>query len=260
MTPATVPSLDRKVALSAQDFHVAYGRVEAVKGVELTVREGEIVAIIGPNGAGKTTLLAGLMGLLPSSGRVAYFGETLLDGPDVGALVRRGVTLVPEKRELFPSMSVEDNLRLGGFDRYRRGDRGLEASLVEVFVRFPRLGERRQQKAGTLSGGERQMLAMGRALMSKPRLLMLDEPSLGLAPLVTRDVLAVVASLRDLGIACILVEQNARAALAIADRACVMESGVLVAEGQASQIANDPRMIETYLGSSSREPAIVLQA
>ncbi len=164
--------------------------------------------------------------------------------------VRRGVALIPEKRELFTSMSVEDNLRLGGFDRYRRGDRGLDASLSEVYALFPRLHERRKQAAGTLSGGERQMLAMGRALMASPKLLMLDEPSLGLAPLVTRDVLATVAGLRDRGISCLLVEQNARAALAIADHACVMEAGRFVATGPARDIANDPTVIQTYLGTS----------
>ncbi|TGD94280.1 ABC transporter ATP-binding protein [Methylobacterium nonmethylotrophicum] len=251
MTVAAFPAPSRKPVLEVRDVRIAYGRVEAVRDVSLTIREGEIVAIIGPNGAGKTTLLAGLMGLLPLSGTMAVFGETLADGPEVGALVRRGVALIPEKRELFTSLSVEDNLRLGAFDRYRRGDRTLAASLSEIYALFPRLHERREQAAGTLSGGERQMLAMGRALMSAPKLLMLDEPSLGLAPLVTRDILATVARLRDRGLSCLLVEQNARAALAIADTACVMESGRFVATGPARDIASDPRVIQTYLGTRS---------
>ncbi|KPF94410.1 metal-dependent hydrolase [Rhodopseudomonas sp. AAP120] len=234
--------------LQADSISIGYGRVDVVHGVSLTVRRGQIIAIIGPNGAGKTTLLSGLMGLLPVKGALTFFGETATEQPSVEALVGRGVTLIPETRELFGPMSVEDNLLLGGFARYQQGHRDLDAGLEEVYALMPRLRERKAQAAKTLSGGERQMLAMGRALMSKPQLLLLDEPSLGLAPLITRDILRTVASLRDLGMSCLLVEQNAKAALRIADYAYVMESGAFVLEGPAAEIAANPDVIASYLG------------
>ena len=233
--------------LELQNLCVSYGAVEAVHEVTLDVKEGEIVTVIGPNGAGKTTLLAAAMGLLPSKGHLALAGERIAR-PSVEAMVARGVALVPEKRELFGEMSVEDNLLLGGFSLWRRGQRNQTVRMAEVFDIFPRLRERRAQMASTLSGGERQMLAIGRALMAKPRLLMLDEPSLGLAPLIVREVLHVVASLRERGVSVLLVEQNARAALQVADRAYVLEMGAVALSGPAAELLHDRRIIDTYLG------------
>ena len=233
--------------LQLRDFGVSYGAVQAVHGVELAVHEGEIVTVIGPNGAGKSSLLCAAMGLLPSGGTLAVDG-VIIPRPSVELMVARGVSLVPERRELFGDMPVEDNLLLGGFWRWRKGERDHARRLQEVFDLFPRLQERSQQLASTLSGGERQMLAIGRALMARPRLLMLDEPSLGLAPLIVREVLQMVASLRDLGVSVLLVEQNARAALQVADRAYVLEMGAVVLEGTAQDLLHDRRIIDTYLG------------
>ncbi|HEX6017477.1 MAG TPA: ABC transporter ATP-binding protein [Burkholderiaceae bacterium] len=233
--------------LEVRDLRVAYGKVQAVHGVSLDVPHGAIVTVIGPNGAGKTTLLAALMGLLPSRGEVRYSGRDLAEVP-TEARVALGLALVPERRELFGELTVHDNLRLGAFQRSRRRDPGVADDLADVYRRFPRLAERRRQLAATLSGGERQMLAIGRALMGRPRLLMLDEPSLGLAPRVVRDILAIVAELRAGGVAVLLVEQNARAALQIADRGCVLETGELVLEGRADELACDARVVESYLG------------
>ncbi|HEY2256740.1 MAG TPA: ABC transporter ATP-binding protein [Variovorax sp.] len=234
-----------------QDFSVAYGAVEAVHGVALQVDEGEIVTVIGPNGAGKTTLLCAAMGLLPSSGSLLLDGERIAR-PSVEAMVARGVALVPERRELFGEMPVEDNLLLGGFYRWRTGRRDQKERMDEVFAIFPRLKERRAQLASTLSGGERQMLAIGRALMARPRLLMLDEPSLGLAPLIVREVLHVVSSLRAHGVSVLLVEQNARAALQVADRGYVLETGAVALTGPADALLHDRRIIDTYLGLGSK--------
>lgn len=230
--------------LTIDRLSVAYGHVEAVTGVSLRVAAGEIVTVIGANGAGKSTLLNAALGLLPSRGEIRF------DGRDMAAIeaedrVGLGLCLVAEKRELFGTMTVEDNLVLGGF----RVDRRTSADTLEaVFDRFPRLKERRTQLAGTLSGGERQMLAMGRALMSRPRLLMLDEPSLGLAPRIVADIFTVIADLRATGVAILLVEQNARAALNAADRAYVMELGEFVLDGNASDIASNQRVVASYLG------------
>ena len=236
--------------LQLQDLSVSYGAVEAVHQVRLDVNEGEIVTVIGPNGAGKTTLLCAAMGLLPATGSITLAGERIAR-PSVEAMVARGVGLVPEKRELFGDMSVEDNLLLGGFSRWRRGQRDQRQRMQEVFAIFPRLQERRSQLASTLSGGERQMLAIGRALMARPRLLMLDEPSLGLAPRIVREVLQVVWNLRRLGVSVLLVEQNARAALQVADRADVLEMGEVVLTGPARELLHDRRIIDTYLGLGS---------
>ena len=233
--------------LQLQGICVSYGPVEAVHEVNLDVKEGEIVTVIGPNGAGKTTLLSAAMGLLPSKGAITLAGERIAR-PSVEAMVSRGVGLVPEKRELFGEMTVEDNLLLGGFSRWRRGQRDQTLRMQEVFEIFPRLKERRLQMSSTLSGGERQMLAIGRALMARPRLLLLDEPSLGLAPLIVREVLQVVASLRRHGVSVLLVEQNARAALQVADRAYVLEMGAVALSGDAQDLLNDRRIIDTYLG------------
>jgi len=236
--------------LEIGDLHVAYGKVEAVHGVSLSVDAARIVTVIGPNGAGKTTLLAAIMGLLPSRGAIRYDGEPLAAG-DVEQRVARGVALVPEKRELFASMSVADNLELGGFQRYRAGDRTRAASLADIYDRFPRLAERRAQLAGTLSGGERQMLALGRALMAKPKLLMLDEPSLGLAPLMVKGIFSIIAGLKAGGVSILLVEQNARAALQVADYGYVLETGDLAIEGPSASLAVDARVAATYLGQAA---------
>jgi len=235
--------------LEIGDLHVAYGKVEAVHGVSLSVDAARIVTVIGPNGAGKTTLLAAIMGLLPSRGEIRYDGAPLAAG-DVEQRVARGVALVPEKRELFASMSVADNLELGGFQRYRAGDRTRAASLADIYDRFPRLAERRAQLAGTLSGGERQMLALGRALMAKPKLLMLDEPSLGLAPLIVKEIFSIIAALKAGGVSILLVEQNARAALQVSDYGYVLETGDLAIEGPSASLAVDARVAATYLGQA----------
>jgi branched-chain amino acid transport system ATP-binding protein len=232
--------------LSISDLHVAYGKVEAVRGISLALEQGQIVTVIGPNGAGKTTLLAAAMGLLPSRGAMSFDGMDLHD-LDVEARVEQGFCLVPERRELFADLSVEDNLLLGAYAR-RLDRNAVRQSLDQVYTRFPRLQERRRQIANTLSGGERQMLALGRALMAKPRLLLLDEPSLGLAPLIVREIFHIIASLRELGVSILLVEQNARAALETADFGYVLETGEMVHSGPASTLMHDPKLIATYLG------------
>jgi len=240
--------------LQVRDLRVAYDKVEAVSGVSLDVGEGQIVAVIGPNGAGKTTLLSAIMGVLPSQGGIAFGGKAQ-EQAEIEEMVAAGMNLVPEKRELFAEMTVEDNLMLGAFDRYRRGLRDQDQTLAEVYDLFPRLQERRAQLAGTLSGGERQMLAVGRALMAKPRLLMLDEPSLGLAPRIVREVFRIVARLREMGVSILLIEQNARAALQVADYAYVLETGTITLEGPAAEVAQDPRVVEVYLGLGHGAPA-----
>ena len=236
--------------LEVRGLRVLYGKVEALHRADLRVEEGTIVTVIGPNGAGKTTLLGAIMGLLPSSGTAHYAGFDLA-GQRTEARVARGLSLVPERRELFGEMTVEDNLRLGAFHRFRRRDAGINADLAAIYARFPRLEERRAQLAATLSGGERQMLAIGRALMAKPRLLLLDEPSLGLAPRMVREIFHIIADLKRTGVSMLLVEQNARAALQVADYGYVLETGSIVLEGAATDLAGNPRVVETYLGSSS---------
>jgi branched-chain amino acid transport system ATP-binding protein len=230
--------------LSTSGLSVSYGRAEAVHRVSLDIARGSIVTVIGSNGAGKTTLLNAIMGLLPSSGTI------LFDGTDIGDLsveqrVVAGMTLVPERRELFTTLSVDDNLRLGAF-RARRGE--LARRLERVYAHFPRLKERWRQHAGTLSGGERQMLAMGRALMANPTLLMLDEPSLGLAPRIVRETFQIIAHLSAAGVSILLIEQNARAALELASFGYVMEVGRIPISGPARMLAEDERVVESYLG------------
>jgi branched-chain amino acid transport system ATP-binding protein len=241
-----------ELLLNVHDLHAGYGRAEVLHGLTITARAGKVITVIGPNGAGKSTLLNALMGVLQSRGTVEY------DGAPIGlrSLEERvllGMALVPETRALFGTMSVEDNLLLGAYRQVRLGHKDSAKSLDEVFVLFPRLRERRAQLAGTLSGGERQMLAVGRALMGKPRLLMLDEPSLGLAPLVVRDIFATIAALRATGVTILLVEQNARAALEVADYGYVLEMGEIALEGPAEDLARDPRVIETYLGATRKK-------
>ena len=226
------------------EAHIGYGKVEAVRGVSLDVAENEIVTIIGANGAGKTTLLNAVMGILPLKGGVSFAGSDITR-LDIEDRVMAGLSLVPEHRELFAAMNVEDNLRLGAF---RTGRASAAQSLERVFALFPRLKERRLQLAGTLSGGEQQMLAMGRALMGTPKLLMLDEPSLGLAPIIVADIFRTIGELRASGVSVLLVEQNAQAALQIADRAYVMELGEFVLQGTAKDVAGNARVAASYLG------------
>ena len=234
--------------LSVQGLHAGYGKAEVLSGLDLALPRGSVVTVIGPNGAGKSTTLNALMGVLASKGRIEF------DGRDVSDLtleerVMAGLALVPEKRELFGTMPVEDNLVLGGFRPMRQGVAGWRDTLEEVYTIFPRLKERRAQLAGTLSGGERQMLAVGRALMSRPKVLMLDEPSLGLAPLVVREIFRTITALRATGVSILLIEQNARAALEVADYGYVLETGQVALQGPASDLAVDPRVIDTYLGA-----------
>jgi branched-chain amino acid transport system ATP-binding protein len=230
--------------LQVSDAHVSYGKVEAVRSVSLQVNADEIVTIIGANGAGKTTLLGAIMGVLPLKGRVSFAGEDLAR-LEIEDRVAQGLSLVPEGRELFAGMNVEDNLQLGAF---RMPKARAAAGFEHVYTLFPRLKERRKQLAGTLSGGEQQMLAMGRALMGAPKLLMLDEPSLGLAPIIVAGIFEIIAQLRKDGVSVLLVEQNAKAALQVADRAYVMELGEFVLNGPASAIATDERVAASYLG------------
>lgn len=239
---------EARIVLEVEDLCVSYGKVEAVHHVGLRVAEGQIVTVIGPNGAGKTTMLASIMGLLPRTrGTIRYLGQELHD-TEVEQMVGLGVNLVPESRALFGEMSVEDNLLLGAFMRHRMGHRDHEQTMEEVFRIFPRLKERREQHAGTLSGGERQMLAVARALMAKPKLLMLDEPSLGLAPLIVREIFRVIADLKKTGVSILLVEQNARAALQVADYGYVLETGEISLEGESVKLVDDPKVVESYLG------------
>jgi branched-chain amino acid transport system ATP-binding protein len=235
---------DSAALLSVSDVHVAYGKVEAVRAVTLDVAGNEIVTIIGANGAGKTTLLNAIMGILPLKGAAAFAGQDMAQ-LDIEDRVAAGLSLVPEHRELFATMNVEDNLQLGAF-RIARAATAI--AFERVYTLFPRLKERRRQLAGTLSGGEQQMLAMGRALMGTPKLLMLDEPSLGLAPIIVADIFRIVGELRANGVSVLLVEQNAQAALQIADRAYVMELGEFILDGPASEIAANQRVAASYLG------------
>jgi branched-chain amino acid transport system ATP-binding protein len=235
--------------LDVRDLCVSYGRAQVVHDVSLAVTQGALVTVIGSNGAGKTTLLNAIMGLLKAKGRIG-FRDAEIGAVPLESRVQSGLCLVPERRELFADMPVEDNLLLGGFRR-SRAER--KHTMDEIYTRLPRLKERRQQLAGTLSGGERQMLAMGRALMARPVLLMLDEPSLGLAPRIVRDVFHILTDLRRSGVSILLVEQNARAALEVADYAYVMELGVITTQGSPADIAGDPRLVESYLGLGGNE-------
>ena len=235
------------VLLEVSDLHAGYGKAEVLAGIALRVARGGVVSVIGPNGAGKSTLLNSLMGLLPSRGRILFEGEPVGELP-LEVRVMRGLALVPERRELFGTMTVEDNLVLGGYRQMRRRVANWRDAIGRVYELFPRLHERRTQLAGTLSGGERQMLAVGRALMADPKLLMLDEPSLGLAPLVVREVFRTIERLREGGASILLIEQNARAALEVSDYGYVLETGELALEGESAALAANPRVAATYLG------------
>jgi branched-chain amino acid transport system ATP-binding protein len=237
--------------LNVDGLCAGYGKAQVLHGLTLRAAPGSVITVIGPNGAGKSTLLNTLMGVLPSTGTLQFNGEDIAAMP-LEERVMLGMALVPERRELFGSMVVEDNLVLGAWRQVRLRNRQWRDRLDDVYAIFPRLKERRMQLAGTLSGGERQMLAVGRALMSRPRLLMLDEPSLGLAPLVVLDIFRTIVSLRQTGVTILLVEQNARAALEVADHAYVLEMGEIALHGPARELAADPRLIDTYLGTAAQ--------
>lgn len=243
--------------LEVTDLHVAYGKVEALHGANLVLVPGHIVTVIGPNGAGKSTMLNAIAGAMANNctmtGSIRLLGEEISRTP-VENRVTQGMCLVPESRELFSSMTVEDNLLLGSYPRYRMRDKHHADQMEVVYDLFPRLKERRKQEAGTMSGGERQMLALGRALMAKPKVLLLDEPSLGLAPLIVKEIFRIIVRLKQTGVGILLVEQNARAALQAADYAYVLETGDMVLEGPAEQLANDSKVIDTYLGLTRNEP------
>ncbi len=239
------------VMLQVTGLHAGYGRAEVLTGLNFAVAKGQVATIIGPNGAGKSTTLNALMAVLPSRGQVRFDGVDLAD-VTLEERVMLGLALVPEKRELFGTMPVEDNLVLGGFRAMKQRVPNWRGGLERVYTLFPRLKERRMQLAGTLSGGERQMLAVGRALMSGPKLLMLDEPSLGLAPLIVREIFRIIEQLRAQGVSILLIEQNARAALEVADHGYVLETGSIALEGPATELAVDPRVIDTYLGAARK--------
>lgn len=228
-----------------------YGKAEVLHGLDLHADKGQVITVIGPNGAGKSTLLNTLIGFIHHQGEIHFDGQNITQST-LEERVMMGMALVPESRELFTTMTVQDNLELGGYRQMLLGNGSWRDELEHIFSLFPRLKERRAQWAGTLSGGERQMLAIGRALMSKPKLLMLDEPSLGLAPLIVKEILGIVQKLRDSGVTIILVEQNARAALQLADYAYVLEMGNISLHGPAKELAQDHRIIETYLGASQK--------
>jgi len=231
--------------LKVEDLHVYYGSIHAIKGVSFEVNEGEIVTLIGANGAGKSTTLNTVAGLLkPRHGHISFEGKEIAGTP-ASKIVPHGMALCPEGRRVFQQMTVRENLEMGG---YTRPAGEIAASLDDVFTRFPRLKERHRQVAGTLSGGEQQMLAMGRALMSKPKLLMLDEPSMGLAPILVEQIFDIIGELNRAGTTILLVEQNAQMALSIANRAYVLETGNIVKEGDAHLLMNDDDVRKAYLG------------
>jgi branched-chain amino acid transport system ATP-binding protein len=232
-------------ALTVRDVHVAYGKVRALRGVTLSVAERQIVSIVGSNGAGKSTILKAVMGLLPLAAGEIHFGDRRLDRLSPPEIVRAGVSICPEGRRLFPEMTVQENLRMGGYQRDRRR---VAAAIDEVYAYFPLLAERHHQLAGSLSGGQQQMLAIGRALMSEPALLLLDEPSLGLAPLVVRDIASIVQTIHARGVSVVLVEQNARMALRLSDHAYVMETGRITLHGTGRELLDDAEVQRSYLG------------
>lgn len=240
--------------LHVKNLRCYYGRIMAIKGVSISVRKGELITLIGANGSGKSTLLMSICGLLSSWKGEIRFEETSLQGMDPPAIVRRGISLVPEGRQIFAPMSVLDNLKLGAYTRYRRKEhREIDRDLANILSLFPILGERAMQPAGTLSGGEQQMLAIGRALMARPRLLALDEPSMGLAPLMVDKILEILVQLKAEGLTILLVEQNAQAALRIADRGYVLETGKVVLQGTGMDLLSDVEVKRAYLGKDYEE-------
>ena len=236
--------------LKVRDLVVAYGGIEALKGISIDVPDGQIVTLIGANGAGKSTLLRTIMGLVkPQSGTVEYNGETL-NGLNSQRIVSRGITLVPEGRRVFPNLTVLENLRIGAY--LRKDDDGIAADIKRIYELFPRLEERHWQMAGTLSGGEQQMLALGRALMSRPKIMMMDEPSLGLAPLVIKDIFNVIRRINESGTTVLLVEQNANMALKVAHHAYVLETGMIKMEGSGKELLENEEIKEAYLGKKKK--------
>ena len=232
--------------LTIKDLEVYYGVIQAIKGVSFEVNQGEVIALIGANGAGKTTILHTITGLIsPKKGSVLFEGNELTKMP-AHKIVSLGMAHVPEGRRVFADLSVYENLRMGAYTRKDKGE--IEATLEKVYDRFPRLKERRNQMAGTLSGGEQQMLAMGRALMSKPKIILMDEPSMGLSPIMVNEIFSIIQEVSDSGTTVLLVEQNAKKALAIADRGYVLETGKIVLEGKASDLLNDDSIKKAYLG------------
>lgn len=231
--------------LEVRDLNVFYGGIHAVKGVDLDIARGELVCLIGANGAGKTTTLKALARLMPARGTIRYGGESISDWP-VHALAGKGLALVPEGRGIFGRLSVEENLLMGAYSRQDRAS--FQQEMDHIYHLFPRLQERRKQQAGTLSGGEQQMLAIGRAMMSKPQLLLLDEPSMGLAPLMVQKIFETILSIASTGVTILLVEQNAKLALEISDRAYVLEGGIITLKGDAGELIRDARVRHAYLG------------
>ena len=232
--------------LQVKDLSVHYGVIQALRQVSLEVNEGEIVALIGANGAGKTTLLHAISGLVKKSEGDIIFLDNSLNKANARAIVSSGITQVPEGRRIFPDMSVAENLLMGAY--LRKDKKGIEEDMQKVYERFPRLNERKKQLAGTLSGGEQQMLAMGRALMAKPKLLLLDEPSMGLSPLLVKEIFSIITEINKQGTTVLLVEQNARMALQIANRAYVMETGKIVLSGTGAELAASDEIKKAYLG------------
>lgn len=233
--------------LEVHDLHVNYGSIRALRGISLTVREGEVVALIGANGAGKTTLLNTISGFYrPRQGNILFRGEAIQDLPP-NAIVARGIAQVPEGRSILAQMTVMENLEMGAYSR--KDPLGVKRDLSKILEWFPRLRERRNQLGGTLSGGEQQMLAIGRALMSKPQILLLDEPSMGLGPLIVREVFQIIVEIKAAGATLLLVEQNARLALRVANRGYVMENGLVIFQESADQLLNNPLVREAYLGA-----------
>ena len=235
--------------LSLEDVHIGYGGIKAVKGIEMHVDTGELVTLIGANGAGKTTTLKAICGLLkPSAGNIVYNGFSLVDRA-THEIAQMGLALVPEGRGVFPGLTIEENLAMGAY--CRRDKAGIAADMEQAYQRFPRLKERARQTAGTLSGGEQQMLAISRALMSRPKLLLLDEPSMGLAPLMVQKIFSVVREVAATGVTILLIEQNAKLALQVSQRAYVMDGGLISFEGASSALLDDPRIKEAYLGEAA---------
>lgn len=242
-----------QVLLKIDGLDVHYGGVQALSDVCLSVRRGEVVTVIGANGAGKSSLLNAIVGVVPSRAKALWYAGADITRMTPEALVRRGVTLVPERRELFADLTVDDNLRLGAYTRDGK-DRGVRDDLAQVYSIFPRLAERMRQRASTMSGGEQQMLAVGRAMMARPQLLLLDEPSLGLAPLIVQEIFRVLGRLKAAGTTVLVIEQNARAALNLADYGYVLETGRVVLSAPADELFEDERVREAYLGVAPRTP------
>jgi branched-chain amino acid transport system ATP-binding protein len=237
--------------LVVKDLKVSYGGIEALKGISFQVEEGEIVTLIGANGAGKSTTLRTIAGLVPAvSGSIEYMGQPIL-GVDTQKIVERGIVMVPEGRRVFPNLTVLENLRIGAY--LRSDEDGIQKDIDYVYSLFPRLKERHWQMAGTLSGGEQQMLAVGRALMAKPKLIMMDEPSLGLAPLVVKSIFEIIGRINEAGVTVLLIEQNANAALRIANRGYVLQTGHVTLTGTGAQLLNDENVKQAYLGKSGKK-------